>query len=177
MADLIGAMTEQVRYTRAVAGHVRESANGEALPSADRSLGTVLETGLPLNRKERYYTGTVLPMIVAGDGFAHLHRLLALCGLPLPELCGHPLEGPHQIEFFTEYNFVESRYTLTDKERFPDAPHDADTPDLVIVGPDWLLCIEAKVFHNPPTAALNEQIGRQKVLVDYWTRTLAPVFQ
>jgi len=48
-------MTEQVRYTRAVAGHVRESANGEALPSADRSLGTVLETGLPLNRKERYY--------------------------------------------------------------------------------------------------------------------------
>ena len=29
---------------------------------------------LPINRKERYYTGTVLPMIVASDVFKHFGR-------------------------------------------------------------------------------------------------------
>ncbi len=37
---------------------------------------------LPLNRKERYYTGTVLPMIVCCDEFAHFGRFLRLCGVP-----------------------------------------------------------------------------------------------
>jgi hypothetical protein len=62
---------------------------------------------LPLNRKERFFTGTVLPMIVCRDGFKHLHALLELVG------CHEPLSvcataGQENIQFFSEYSFVES---------------------------------------------------------------------
>lgn len=169
-ADLIEAAAEQVRQTRALSGSL--TVGHDTAEIALSTLKGVLDTGLPINRKERFYTGTVLPMIVAADGFAHLDRLLVLCGLPSAGLSGNPLEGHHPISFFTEYNFAESRYTAKDKQRFPDPPGEADTPDVVISGSDWLLCIEAKVFHNPGVESLNKQIARQKVLVDYWTKTL-----
>jgi hypothetical protein len=171
VADIVDAMREHVRHARAVAGEV----TGPAAPARnhERAMLDMLAGGLPLNRKERYYTGTVLPMIVASDGFAHLDRLLGLCGLePAGVGRDNPLDGHQPVAFFTEYNFAESNYTPADKARFADAPSDADTPDIVIVGSDWLLCIEAKVFHNPRPAALNTQMAQQKVLVDYWTRAL-----
>jgi hypothetical protein len=118
---------------------------------------------LPLNRKERFYTGTVLPMIVARDGFRSLGRLLTLCGL-------RGVEGgkPSELQFFTEYSFAESVYTSADRQRFAYRPTNADTPDLVISGADWLLAIEAKMFHRPNAAALNAQYERQSMLIDYW---------
>lgn len=169
LADLLGAMGEHVRRTGAVAGGIGEQ---DLDPSTQGVLSDLLAGGLPLNRKERYYTGTVLPMIVASDGFAHLDRILRLCALPSAGLQGNPLEGYHPVAFYTEYNFAESRFTDADRARFPDAPTDADTPDVVIAGPDWLLCIEAKVFHDPRPDALNAQMARQRVLVDYWSRAL-----
>jgi hypothetical protein len=170
LADLLSAMSEQVRHTRAVAGGM--AFDPPLAHSNVGSLDSVLSERLPLNRKERFYTGTVLPMIIGSDGFAHLHRFLALCGLQIEPLDDHALDGNASIEFFTEYNFAESRFTPADVKRFPDAPTDADTPDLVIVGPDWLVAVEAKVFHNPPSSALNEQMRRQRVLVDYWVGQL-----
>lgn len=170
VADVLDAMAEQVRHGRAVVGRV--TSGGEPHGYARGSLKETLDRLLPLNRKERYYTGTVLPMIVASDGFAHLYRLLNLCGLNIDPVEGNPLEGLHPVEFFTEYSFAESRFTAADRSRFPDAPTDADTPDVVIIGTDWLLAIEAKVFHNPLPQALNHQMERQKVLVDYWRKTL-----
>ena len=170
IADLLGRMAEAVRHTRAVVGAV--GGPGDPVEGPRRSIEGVLGTGLPLNRKERFYTGTVLPMIVASEGFAHLDRLLALCGLPSAELEGNALAGLHPVQFFTEYNFAESRFTTADKDRFKNAPLDADTPDVVIVGPDWLLCIEAKMFHKARPADMIVQMNRQRVLVDYWTRTL-----
>jgi hypothetical protein len=170
LADLLNVMAENVRRTRAIAGLLKDNPpvanNGPML-----ALAEMVDRSLPLNRKERFYTGTVLPMIIAADGFAHLDRMLALCGLASADL-DHSLEGYHPLAFYTEYNFVESRFTASDKARFPDAPTEADTPDVVIAGKDWLLCIEAKVFHNPSTDSLNAQMRRQRVLVDYWTRTL-----
>jgi hypothetical protein len=170
LADLLYAMAEHVRYTREAAGFL--SGEFPWTPYGTAMLEDGGAEGLPINRKERFYTGTVLPMIVASDGFAHLHRFLALCGLQVVPFDRHALNGDPDIEFFTEYNFAESRFTDHDRDRFQDAPTDADTPDVVIVGPDWLVAVEAKMFHNPPAGGLNEQMRRQRVLVDYWTAQL-----
>src|SRR6185312_6165083 len=69
-----------------------------SLARASRSLGCcviqqqsfeMFDSSLPLNRKERFYTGTVLPMLIASDGFMHLNRFLRLCSAPtLPPAAG-----------------------------------------------------------------------------------------
>lgn len=41
-------------------------------------MAELVDHGLPLNRKERFYTATVLPMLVCTDDFGHLDRLLEL---------------------------------------------------------------------------------------------------
>ncbi|WP_375504446.1 hypothetical protein [uncultured Jatrophihabitans sp.] len=122
---------------------------------------------LPVNRKERFYTGTVLPTIVTGNGFADLNRLMELCGLTDIDL-----DDLDVVQFFTEYSFAESVYTDADKARFAHRPKNADTPDVVLRGPGWLLAIEAKMFHRPNAASLNAQYRRQSVLVDYWAARL-----
>lgn len=119
---------------------------------------------LPINRKERYYTGTVLPMIVASDGFAHLGRFLALCGVPEVTVEADPAST--NVQFFTEYGFKES---LKDgaEERFQD-PGGQDTPDLVVYvesEPPLLLSVEAKVFDRPSVANLREQLRKQADLL------------
>ena len=131
-------------------------------PSA---LSKLFDRRLPINRKERYYTGTVLPMIVASDGFKHFGKFLELCGTPR----GVALEADpasSNIQFFTEYGFKES---LKDgaEERFdaPDGPH---APDLVVYiegAPSLLLGIEAKVFSQPSEADVREQLRVQRRLL------------
>ncbi len=111
-------------------------------------------------------------MIVGSDGFAHLHRFLSLCDVDVGEFGGHGRDGEQRVQLFTEYSFVESRYTEADVHRFPDAPPDNDTPDVVLLGEDWLLAVEAKMFHAPSITALNAQVARQKVILDYLARTL-----
>ncbi len=170
LADMLAAMAEHVRHTRAVTGQLGQ--DGGSKSEAQGVLAEVLDRGLPLNRKERYYTGTVLPMLVASDGFAHLHRFLRLCDLDVGEFGDHGREGGQRLQFFTEYSFVESRFSEVDVRRFPNAPGDNDTPDVVLLGEDWLLAVEAKMFHAPSVAALNEQVARQKVIVDYLAATL-----
>lgn len=139
-------------------------AQGDVLLSTDGP-----RTLLPLNRKERFYTGTVLPMIATGAGFTELHRLLAVCGL-----ADISLDDPAAVQFFTEYSFAESVFTEDDQSRFKHRPLNADTPDVVISGPGWLLAIEAKMFHRPNAASLNAQYQRQSALVDYWAARLGP---
>ena len=70
-----------------------------------RTVGSI-RRGLPINRKERYYTGTVLPMIVASDGFKHFGKFLALCGIPEIALEADP--NTTNVQFFSEYGFKES---------------------------------------------------------------------
>lgn len=119
---------------------------------------------LPINRKERYYTGTVLPMIVASDGFKHFGRFLALCGVPEVAVEADPTSS--NIQFFTEYGFKESRMDGAEK-RFRD-PAGRDTPDLVIYVENeasLLLGVEAKVFHRPSISDLEKQVRTQAELL------------
>lgn len=171
LAELLEATAERVRFTRSH-GAGLEPASGAVSPVDGHPVGD--PTWLPLNRKERYYTGTVLPMLVASDGFAHLHRFLGLCGLPEVTI-DKSLEMTRELAFYTEYGFAESVFTDTDKQVWPDLV-DADTPDVVIAGPDWLVAVEAKMFHNPNASALQAQMDRQAKLVGYWatSRSLDP---
>ncbi|WP_256840352.1 hypothetical protein [Ornithinimicrobium faecis] len=169
--DLLHVAAERVQYTRGTLGSPGAHAT-EHRPSSlafEQRLGT----GLPTNRKERFYTGTVLPALVAGDGFTHLHRLLDLCGLDVNPLGDDAVVGSLDqvppIQFFTEYSFGESVVTGEDRARFSDRPVALDTPDVVVMGSDWLLAIEAKMFHRPTVQSLAEQMTRQRRLVDYWT--------
>ena len=173
LAALLDVAAERLRRTRECAGLLEQGAGTDT--GAAETVAELAQTRLPLNRKERFYTGTVLPMLVASDGFAHLHRFLGLCGLdvdPRADDGGHPLDGKAPVQLFTEYSFAESVFTDRDRKRFPDPPSHADTPDVVLTGPDWLLAVEAKMFHTPSPAALNAQLCRQRVLVDYWAARL-----
>ncbi len=84
LADLLPAVAEHARYFREVFGSLTSGSQPTIWS------GTASSTGLPLNRKEQYYTATVLPMIVASDGFAYLHRFLASETLLRPQL-GHEI--------------------------------------------------------------------------------------
>lgn len=166
VAEMLGALGERTRHTRAVAG---------AVAGVDPEVGgsqfvQATHTRLPLNRKERYFTGTVLPMLIAENGFAHLHRFLALCGLDVEtqDLYDHSLDGGQDLQFFSEYSFAESVFTESDLVRLADRPVERDTPDVVLMGPDWLLAVEAKMYHRPSRAAINLQLDKQRVLVNYW---------
>ncbi|WP_437282120.1 hypothetical protein WME90_16615 [Sorangium sp. So ce375] len=131
------------------------------------SIAHLADTGLPFNRKERYFTGTVLPMLVCADNFAHFGRLTELVGLGRIDVDARPTSA--DVQFFTEYSFVESVVGEA-KARFPGAPVKKDTPDVLIhvAGPRRaLIAIEAKMYDRPTTAALNEQLAAQAELVRY----------
>lgn len=117
---------------------------------------------LPINRKERYYTGTVLPAIFADNRFLNLDLFLGMCGLPGVTV---GQDNPW-IEFLTEYGFAESVFTTEAKAQFPGAPVTRETPDVIIAGADWLIVVEAKMFHRPGKGALNTQFNAQKPIVE-----------
>lgn len=166
LADLTTAFAEHARYLREMTGLLGW---GNEPPIHTWSPP---HTVLPLNRQERYYTGTVLPMLVGGDGFTHLHRFLRRCGLHVGTFGDRGRLGAQALQFFTEYSLAKSIFTDADRTHFPHPPTSNDTPDIVLAGPDWLLVVEAKMFHNPTPVALNAQYRRQRVIVDYIARTL-----
>lgn len=176
IASRLIVAAEHIRITRELAQGSTDRA-GE-LPAGHRDAGTPLlgasEMRLPMNRKERYYTGSVLPGIVASNGLVHLPRFLRLCGLDveLPVSGYQPLAGVHDVQVFTEYSFAES-LRHDDLGRFPDAPMAGDTPDVVLCGPDWLLAVEAKMYLRPTKADLDAQMNRQQHLLRYLTVQLA----
>jgi hypothetical protein len=157
LADSLAEAAEVVRTMRSNAGEVQTHAEPRAhWPGL-----------LPLNRKERFFTGTVFPGLVAGTGFWHIQRLLDLFGVPVSAQGGEFA----QIQFLTEYGFAESVYTDDDRAKWGDAAT-RETPDIVIAGPDWLLAIEAKMYHAPSAAALNEQMAAQAPIVRRWRDVL-----
>jgi hypothetical protein len=128
-------------------------------------LKALLDERLPLNRKERFYTGTVFPMIVASDGFENLDRLLVLAGLPVRVSTGDP--GSTDVQFFTEYGYAESRIGWA-MDRLPTAPAGRDTPDILIYFEDrapLLLALEAKMYDRPSRAAIDAQLKVQARLL------------
>lgn len=131
------------------------------------SVSHLADTGLPFNRKERYFTGTVLPMLVCADSFAHFGRLTELAGLGRIHVDATPASA--DVQFFTEYGFAESLVGAA-RERFPGAPTSRETPDVMIyvAGPrKALLAIEAKMYDRPSAAELKTQLAAQTTQVSY----------
>ena len=139
------------------------------------SLAQLTKTGLPLARGERYYSGTVFPMIVCANGFRDLGVLASLIpGCSLPPIAADP--ATTNIQFFTEYGLVESIHSAATKARFPNPPKTNETPDIVILAagrPTVLIAIEATMYDQPTALDLMRRLAGQRLQVDYLRRALA----
>ncbi len=131
-------------------------------------LEELIDKELPLNRKERFFTGTVFPMIVCKDGFKYFNNFTSLI-----KGCGEPVISANpentNIQFFTEYSLVESVFTEQDKKRFDSLPETKDTPDIMILvtgEPKTLISIEAKMYDMPDGFDLKDQMDSQKKHVE-----------
>src|SRR5437879_6336311 len=95
------------------------------------SLETLMAEGLPLNRKEKFYTGTVFPGIVCADDFRHFNVFADL--LPgSPSFKVDPRPDTATIQFFTEYSPLHS-IVGDAKARMLDIPASNETPDVAIL--------------------------------------------
>ncbi len=128
------------------------------------SLQKLFKERLPINRKEVYYTSTVLPCIVCADGFAHIERLWELFGINVAQKVD-ATPGNANIQFLTEYNAKQSIYIDLDKARFPVTVETGETPDLLILinGPSPVIVgIEAKMYDAVSTGDLLDQLRAQR---------------
>jgi len=121
---------------------------------------------LPLNRKERFYTGTVLPGIICYENFRYINLFLKLVtGFP-QNLSINPDAEHNNIQFLTEYSLKESG-NFTGR-KFDSIPETKDTPDLMILvtEPDlYLIVLEAKMYSSPNIADFKLQIQAQKRII------------
>ncbi|MFO7914631.1 MAG: hypothetical protein R6U43_02950 [Candidatus Krumholzibacteriales bacterium] len=124
-----------------------------------------MENELPMNRKERFFTGTIFPMIVCREQFKYFNHFISLLDdLSNVEINAAPENS--NIQFFTEYSLVES--IIGESElRFPDPPVTKDTPDIItlIKTSDRgrvLIAIEAKMYNNPTVHKLKTQMDNQR---------------
>jgi hypothetical protein len=128
-------------------------------------MAELVDHGLPLNRKERFYTATVLPMLVCADDFAHLDRLLALAGLT--DIPSNSAGSGSRCSPSTATGSQSTR-CLTPTPTLPP-PATLSTSCLFLVGPSrrLLVLIEAKLYHRPSRAALGEQLAAQAGLLTH----------
>ncbi len=123
-----------------------------------------LRTELPLNRKEKFYTGTILPALLLHNGFSNLYQFLhAIPGFPAQI---NEQNTKDNLLLYTEYNLKESAGKKnvgieieTDRRDTPDAIIEIITPLKVFV------VIEAKMFANPTLSDFNSQMQDQKKTV------------
>lgn len=140
-----------------------------------RSLDELLDTTLPLNRKERYFTGTVLPALLCTDSMSHLHVLGTLLGLDNLEVRADPDDCT--VLFFTEYGLSESAIGPA-RERFAGLPTGRDTPDVVILVTEpvpVLIALEAKMYDRPSRPDLLKQLNGQAQLLEPLRERSCPV--
>ncbi|MGI5940281.1 MAG: hypothetical protein ACOX8V_06300 [Thermoleophilia bacterium] len=133
------------------------------------SLTDLMRTGLPLSRQERFYTHTVLPMIVCAHDFRELGVLTRLIpGCELPHIDANPYTT--NIQFFTEYSLVDSIAGRRTETRFPDPPNTEVQPKLMILATGdrtVLVAIAALFYHQPPLETLVRRLQSQRVQLDY----------
>lgn len=140
-----------------------------------KGLSQLLDTRLPLNRKEAFFTATVLPSIICADSFKHFDRFLNL--LDLRDIPIDISMEQANIQFFTEYCLAESIYDKRTVDRFPDAPSEKDRPDLMIFiegSEPLLIAVEGKVYASTQASDLNWQMENQEkhvlsYLRDQWS--------
>lgn len=120
---------------------------------------------LPLNRKERFYTGTVLPQIVCYNSFKYLDKFFSLIpGFPKKIKIDASVKS-NNIQFLTEYSLKESYSETESYTKFENLPQTKDTPDLVILitKPELILIVvEAKMYGVADVTSLNCQMKNQE---------------
>lgn len=133
------------------------------------TLDELLDSTLPLNRKERYYTGTVLPALLCADSMKQLARLGSPELLGCGELDVRADPDDCTVLFFTEYSLVESAIGEA-AARFPGVAALAkDTPDVVILITEpvpVLIALKAKMYDRPSRPELQQQLANQKSQLD-----------
>lgn len=137
-----------------------------------RSLDELLDTTLPLNRKERYFTGTVLPALLGSD-LQHLQRLADLVGVS--EVTVRTQQNDCTVLLFTEYGIAESAIGKAAK-RFAGLPSGKDTPDLVVLITEphpVLIAVEAKLYDRPSRGDLISQLNGQRSILEPLSQCLA----
>lgn len=136
-------------------------------------LQDLINNNLPLNRKERFYTGTVFPFIVCKENFKYLNLLFSLLGdIKVPAITS--TNDFTNIEFFTEYSLRESVHGTG--RYFKELPKTKDTPDIVILidgTPKVVIAFEAKMFDVPSKEELIKQLGAQKEILNSIKMNLA----
>jgi hypothetical protein len=128
------------------------------------SIAQMLQARLPLNRKEVYFTATVLPGIICTEGFAHFNLFLKLLGAP--ESAIQAAYSPTvNVQFFTEYCLAESIHGERTTSRFPNPPLSRERPDLMILidgSEPLLIVIEAKLYDGTRKIDLIAEMDQQK---------------
>ncbi len=156
---------------------------GEGFPlfmtDAVTKLKDLVNAELPLNRKEKFFTGTIFPMLVCRDNFKYFNMFTSLIN-GCAELKISAISP--NIQFFTEYSLLESIVTKADKNRFPSLPRTKDTPDIIVLFngiPKTLISIEGKMYGVPDAYTLKTQMDNQQKHVNYLKERLniAKVFQ
>ena len=129
-----------------------------------KGLSQLLNTRLPLNRKEVFFTATVLPAIICADSFRHFDRFLRLLGLR--DIAIDISKENANIQFFTEYSLVESILgNRSAKDRFPHPPHEKERPDVMIFierSEPILIAIEAKLYSSARASDLKREMENQE---------------
>lgn len=120
---------------------------------------------LPLNRKERFYTGTILPALLFHNGLNNFYTFLQEIKDFPPEV--NEEETKDNFLFYTEYNLKQSAGEKKNVGRIIPTETN-ETPDVVIeiLKPKKVfIIIEAKMFHNVSQSSLSSQISKQRKAV------------
>jgi len=120
---------------------------------------------IPINRKEKYYTGTVLPMIVCRDNIRNISRIFKLAGIDV-EGSFEELDDKDVI-FYTEYSLKDSCVGCFDQS-FLNTLEGIDKfsiPDILIGARFkdrfYILAVEAKMFQKTSFVELSRQLKKQ----------------
>ena len=124
----------------------------------------MLTSGLPMNRKEVFFTATVLPGIVCCKDFGRFDAFLHVLSFDSIAVDGRPETA--NIQFFTEYSLRDSAAPKSVKERFPVTARGNERPDLMILidqpAKRSLIAIEAKMFSTVNPNGLMSQMEAQR---------------
>lgn len=120
---------------------------------------------VPINRKEKYYTATVLPMIVCKDGIKSVSNIFELAKFDVGDIFAKV--DYEDIIFYTEYNLKDSCVGCLDGSfgNSLDGVGRFSVPD-VLVGVKakkkiYLLAVEAKMFQKTSFQELENQLKTQ----------------
>ena len=129
----------------------------------------ILKTELPLNRKERFYTGTVLPALLFHNGLSNFYRFLRAIK-NFPDDVNEGTTGDNFL-FYTEYNLKEAsgdrnigRRISTDRKDTPDIIIEILKPEIIKPKRIFII-IEAKMFDKVSETKLIGQISDQRKAV------------